>query len=62
MTDHILHFESLKECRNIVLRYGGSFLVKLLSTYCVSPADKRLGTPSFPRGLAQGLQRATQIT
>ena len=58
-----VHIDSLKGCRNVVLSdviQGLHFLVKLLSTYCVSPACEHFGISSLSGGLAQGWQRATE--
>ena len=40
--------------------YGGDFLEKLLSTYCVNPAGKYFGMSPWSWGLVEGLQRCTE--
>ena len=60
MNGDLLHFESFKGRRNVVLsdvvRRG--FLEKVLSTYRVSPAGKYLGMLLLSWGLSQGLKRS----
>ena len=57
----LLHFESLKRNRNVVLSdvVRGNSLERLLSTFYVYPAGNYFGMSPWSWGLVQGLHRCT---